>query len=208
NLVCCVRWWTEFDLSKLAFARHCHVEYHFVSCAICVEPKYYAFRKSVEKFSILGTILDDIYDTYGTIDELKLFTTAIKRWDPSLADFLPEYRKIAYIAFYKAINESAQDAEKTQGRDMLQYIRKAWEVYIDSIMQETEWLATGYIPTLNEYLENGKLSSAARIVILPSILTLDGLLPEDTLHKIDYPSRFDELSGLLLRLRGDTRTFK
>ncbi|KAH9297313.1 hypothetical protein KI387_028995, partial [Taxus chinensis] len=114
NLVRCVRWWTEFDLSKLAFARHPHVEYHFVSGVICVEPKYYAFRKSFEKFSILGTILHDIYDIYGTIDELKLFTTAIKRWDPSRADFL-EYMKIAYISFYKAINESSQDAEKTQG---------------------------------------------------------------------------------------------
>ncbi|KAH9297306.1 hypothetical protein KI387_028988, partial [Taxus chinensis] len=202
------RWWTMFDLSKLTFARHRHVEYHFVSCAICVEPKYSAFRNSFTKFSILGTILDDIYDTYGTIDELKLFSTAIKRWDPSPSDFIPEYMKIAYIAFYQAVNETAEDAKKIQGQDMLHYTRKMWEVYIDALMQEAEWLAARYIPTLKEYLENGKVSSGARIAILPSILTLDGLLPEDILHKIDYPSRFDELSGMLFRLRGDIRTFK
>ncbi|KAH9297307.1 hypothetical protein KI387_028989, partial [Taxus chinensis] len=170
------RWWMEFDLSKLTFARHRHVEYHLISCAICVEPKYFAFRKSFAKICVLGTILDDIYDTHGTIDELKLFTTAIKR------NFMFHYY-IIFIMFY-------------------------WEVYIDALMQEAEWLHLGYIPTLNEYLENGKVSSGVRNAILPSILTLDGLLPENILHKIDYPSRFDELSGLMLRLKGDTRTFK
>ncbi|KAH9300808.1 hypothetical protein KI387_012391, partial [Taxus chinensis] len=83
-----------------------------------------------------------------------------------------------------------------------------WGAYINAMMQEAEWIVVGYIPPLKEYLENGKVSSASCIITLQAILTLDALLPENILREIDYPSRFDELAGLVLRLRGDARTFK
>lgn len=83
-----------------------------------------------------------------------------------------------------------------------------WEDYIDAYMQEAEWLAAGYMPTLNEYLQNGIVSCGNRVVTLQPVLSLDGLLPEDILLQIDYPSRFNERTCSALRLRGDTRTFK
>ncbi|KAH9297637.1 hypothetical protein KI387_029319, partial [Taxus chinensis] len=83
-----------------------------------------------------------------------------------------------------------------------------WEVYIDSMMREAEWINVGYIPTLREYLDNGKVSSGIRITVLSSILLLDALLTEKVLSEIDYPSRFEELLGLTFRLRGDLQTFK
>ncbi|KAH9297639.1 hypothetical protein KI387_029321, partial [Taxus chinensis] len=129
-------------------------------------------------------------------------------WDPSLANVLPQYMKIVYKVFYETVDENARDTKKTQGRDMHDYIRKAWEVYIDSMMREAEWINVGYIPTLREYLDNGKVSSGIRITVLPSILLLDALLTEKVLSEIDYPSRFEELLGLTFRLRGDLKTFK
>ncbi|GLJ05750.1 hypothetical protein SUGI_0024520 [Cryptomeria japonica] len=44
--------------------------------------------------------------------------------------------------------------------------------------------------------------------MLQPTLTLDSLLPDNILLEMDYPSRFNELLCLSLRLKGDTRTFK
>ncbi|GLJ35266.1 hypothetical protein SUGI_0709710 [Cryptomeria japonica] len=94
--------------------------------------------------------------------------------------------------------------------DFIQSLPKAyeWEVYIDAYMKEAEWLAMGYTPSLEEYLENGKVSAGSRVLTLQPVLTLDAPLSDEILKEIDYPSRFDELLCLTLRLRGDTRTFK
>ncbi|XP_059069286.1 alpha pinene synthase, chloroplastic-like [Cryptomeria japonica] len=182
-------WWVESGLSKLEFARHRHVEYYFWVVGGVIEPKYYAFRIGFAKLSALITYLDGVYDTYGTYEELQLFIEAIKKWDPSATKGLPEYMKIAYIAFYDGV------------KDM-------WEVYIDSYMQEAKWLVEGYVPSLEEYLDNGKVIGGSRVVTLQPILAVDAILPDNILPEIDYPSKFDELLGLTLRVKGDTRTFE
>ena len=48
------------------------------SC-IVMDPRQSAFRLGFAKLCGVATCLDDMYDTYGTFDELKLFTAAIKR---------------------------------------------------------------------------------------------------------------------------------
>ncbi|XP_059065092.1 alpha pinene synthase, chloroplastic-like [Cryptomeria japonica] len=119
-----LQWWKDSDLDKVDFACHRHVEYFALACAYCIDAKYSAYRHDFAKLCALATIVDDIYDTYGTIEEIKLFNEAVKKWDSSLPNSLPKNIKIAYKAFYMAINESAQATKKTQGRDMLPYSRE------------------------------------------------------------------------------------
>ena len=79
NWMCYFRWWRESGLPNVNFARHRHVEFFFMACAICEDEKYSAFRSSLAKSCVLATYLDDTYDTYGTVDELELLTQAIKK---------------------------------------------------------------------------------------------------------------------------------
>nr|BAI53108.1 Terpinolene [Chamaecyparis obtusa] len=202
------RWWRESGLPNVDFARHRHVEYFFMACAICEDEKYSAFRSSLAKSCVLATYLDDTYDTYGTVDELELLTQAIKKWDPASIDQLPEYMKIIYMVLYDGINEMDQEAQKFQGREILSHAKDAWETYIDAMLQEAKWNATKHIPTLAEHIENGTISSGKRPTTLQAILTVDGIVPKDIFHKIDYPSRFDNLGGFSLRVRGDIKSFK
>lgn len=43
------------------------------------EPEFSYCRRMITKINSFITILDDIYDVYGTLDELELFTKAIER---------------------------------------------------------------------------------------------------------------------------------
>ncbi|TKY66664.1 (-)-germacrene D synthase [Spatholobus suberectus] len=75
------KWWVN-DLNvstKLPFVRDRIVEGCFWILGVYYEPHYSIARKITTKVIALCSIIDDLYDAYGTIDELQLFTNAIER---------------------------------------------------------------------------------------------------------------------------------
>uniref|UniRef100_I3QDU0 2-methyl-3-buten-2-ol synthase n=2 Tax=Pinus subgen. Pinus TaxID=139271 RepID=I3QDU0_9CONI len=202
------RWWNDSGFSQMTFPRHRHVEYYTLASCIDSEPQHSSFRLGFAKISHLGTVLDDIYDTFGTMDELELFTAAVKRWHPSATEWLPEYMKGVYMVLYETVNEMAGEAEKSQGRDTLSYARKALEAYIDAYMKEARWIFSGFLPTFEEYLDNGKVSFGYRIGTLRPILTLGIPFPHHILQEIDFPSRLNDVACSILRLKGDIHTYQ
>ena len=43
------------------------------------EPKYFLARRILTKVIAMTSTIDDIYDVYGTLEEIELFTEAIER---------------------------------------------------------------------------------------------------------------------------------
>ena len=46
---------------------------------VIFEPQYGYCRRMLTKVNTLITIIDDVYDVYGTMDELELFTDVVDR---------------------------------------------------------------------------------------------------------------------------------
>lgn len=65
--------------TKLPFARDRVVECFFCVVAVYFEPQYSFARKILTKVIAMTSIIDDIYDAYGTLEELQIFTEAIER---------------------------------------------------------------------------------------------------------------------------------
>jgi (-)-germacrene D synthase len=79
------RWWKVLDFEReLPFARNRIVELYFWTVGVFFEPQYASARKFLTKVIALGSVLDDIYDAYGTFEELKIFTEAIQRYKTSI----------------------------------------------------------------------------------------------------------------------------
>lgn len=77
-----IRWWKGLEFSSvLPFARERVVETYFWIAACCFEPQYSYARRIQTKIVALLTTIDDIFDAYGTLEELELFTEAINRFD-------------------------------------------------------------------------------------------------------------------------------
>lgn len=77
---CNSRWWTNFNLKeKLPFARDRWVECYFWVLGLYYEPQYALARAILTKIFSLMIVLDDIYDVYGTLEEVTLLTDAIDR---------------------------------------------------------------------------------------------------------------------------------
>ena len=74
------RWWRNLGLMEnLSFARDRLAESFMCSMGVAFEPKYTFLRKWLTKVINLILIIDDVYDVYGTLEELKHFTNAIYR---------------------------------------------------------------------------------------------------------------------------------
>ncbi|KAA8536400.1 hypothetical protein F0562_028878 [Nyssa sinensis] len=121
-------WWKSTCLAeKLTFARDRLMECFLWTVGEIYEPQYGYCRRMSTKLVALITIIDDVYDVYGTWDELELFTDAVERWDINAMDQLPDYMKICFLALYNSINEMAYDALK-QGSHIISYLKKTDEL--------------------------------------------------------------------------------
>ena len=75
-----LRWWNSTGLAeKLSFVRDRLVECFIWGMGTNFEPDLGNVRRVITKVVSLATTIDDIYDMYGTFEELKLFTEAIDR---------------------------------------------------------------------------------------------------------------------------------
>ena len=72
-------WWRNLGLvcEELNFARDRLVENYLWALGFTPQPKFWKTRKVMTKIICLTVILDDIYDIYVTLDELKIITNAI-----------------------------------------------------------------------------------------------------------------------------------
>jgi isoprene synthase len=74
------RWWKDMGLAKnLSFTRDRLMECFFWTVGMAFEPELSNLRKGLTKVAALVTTIDDVYDVYGTLDELELFTDAVDR---------------------------------------------------------------------------------------------------------------------------------
>ena len=76
------RWWKELDFAhKLPFIRDRVAECYFWILGVYFEPQYSFARRILTKVISMTSVIDDIYDVYGKIEELELFTSAIERFE-------------------------------------------------------------------------------------------------------------------------------
>lgn len=67
-------------VEKLPFARDRLVECYFWTTGIVQPRQHVDARVTVGKVNALITTIDDVYDVYGTLEELEQFTEAIRRF--------------------------------------------------------------------------------------------------------------------------------
>ncbi|KAE7995498.1 hypothetical protein FH972_000282 [Carpinus fangiana] len=75
------KWWTDLGLSKeLKFARDQPLKWYTVSMACLTDPDMSDERVELTKPISLIYIIDDIFDVYGSLEELTLFTEAVNKY--------------------------------------------------------------------------------------------------------------------------------
>ncbi|KAL0462136.1 UNVERIFIED_CONTAM: Isoprene synthase, chloroplastic [Sesamum latifolium] len=125
------RWWTEIGLAnKFSFARNRLMECFFWAIGMVFEPQHSKGRTELTKVAMLVTVLDDVYDVYGSLEELGQFTDAVERWDINAVNYLPHYMKLAFLALYNTINNIAYGTLKEQDYVIIPQLQKVADIEI------------------------------------------------------------------------------
>ncbi|KAK9133625.1 hypothetical protein Scep_013153 [Stephania cephalantha] len=201
------RWWRNLGVAaKLSFARDRLVESFLWSVGISYEPEYELFREWLTKVMNFVLIIDDIYDVYGFLEELEIFTDAVERWDHKLMNNLPYYMKVCFLALYNTTNEMAYEILKEQGLDILPYLTKSWADFIKAMLQEAKWCKQVYTPSLKEYLDNGWLSSSGSVFLVHAFFATKQKIKPEVLEGLEKNHQLLKYSSMVFRLSNDLAT--
>uniref|UniRef100_A0A803MGZ5 Uncharacterized protein n=1 Tax=Chenopodium quinoa TaxID=63459 RepID=A0A803MGZ5_CHEQI len=195
------RWWRSLDMvTKYPFVRDRVVEAYFWILGVYYEPKYSYARMLLNKFFNIISVIDDIYDAYGTIEELKPFTETVQRWDKSCISQLPDYmRAISQVMF-----ETFEEIEQDLALEQRSYMKAICQAYF----QESIWHHQNVVPTYDEYMKNGIITSGYLYITAASYQGMGELASKHAFEWVDENTKALKASCILARLLNDISSHK
>ncbi|KAL8460221.1 hypothetical protein ACS0TY_031165 [Phlomoides rotata] len=201
------RWYEATGLvQKLSFARHRLAECFLWAVGFVPEPHFGYSREILTKIAVLITIMDDIYDVYGTLDELKVFTNTIQRWDINELDGLPEYMQICFLAVFNSANEMGYHILRDQGFNIIPNLRKLWAELSRAYYMEATWFHSGYFPSIDEYLSTAWVSISGPLLLFTAYFSITNPINNNELLSLEKYPGIIRWPSMVLRLTDDLGT--
>ncbi|KAK7368914.1 hypothetical protein VNO80_10947 [Phaseolus coccineus] len=198
------KWWSGLGLAKeLIYARNQPLKWYIWSLACFSDPTLSEERVELTKPISMIYIIDDIFDVYGTLDELTLFTAAVCRWDITGIEELPDYMKTCFRVLYNLTNEISSKVYQKHGWNPIHSLQNAWKSLCKAFLVEAKWFGSGKLPSAEEYLENGTVSSGVHIVMVHAFFLLGQGLTEENVQIIDRGPAIISSPATILRLWDD-----
>ncbi|GFP79092.1 tricyclene synthase oc15 chloroplastic, partial [Phtheirospermum japonicum] len=199
------KWWNGLGLTEeLKLARNQPIKWYTWSMAILIDDISLSEQRVQLSQSIAFIyLIDDIFDLYGTLDELAIFTEAVDKWDHASMDMLPIYMKTCYKALLDTTNEIGLTISEKYGYNPINTLKQTWTSLCRAFLVEAKWFASGDLPKAEDYLANGKVSSGVHVVLV-HLFYLLGLGPayEGAIH-LDDTSTLVSCVAAILRLWDD-----
>ncbi|KAM5548678.1 hypothetical protein ABKV19_000210 [Rosa sericea] len=204
------RWWKDLDVrNNLPFVRDRVTECYFCwVLPVYFEPQYSFARRTSFKVTAMSSIIDDIYDSYGTLKELELFTEAIQRWDICAIDPLPDYMKVCYKALLEVYTEIEKELAKEGKLYRIHYVTDAMKKLVKSYFLEAQWFHQNYIPTMDEYMALSLLTSGAPLLATTTFVGMGDTATQDSFDWLATYPRALKGSAILCRLVNDIVSHK
>ncbi|XP_076898758.1 (E)-beta-ocimene synthase, chloroplastic-like [Bidens hawaiensis] len=204
SLYICCSWWKNIGLAqKLCFVRDRLVECFFWTVGMVFEPEYHSCRVGLTKVGTLITVIDDIYDVYGSLDELDVFTDAVKRWDINATDHMPKYLQIGFGALFNTITEMGSYAP---GENITPILVKVWGELLEAFLVEAKWNHRKCIPTLQDYLDNAWQSVSGVVILTHRYFLINQEIKNEIAEPLEKYHDLMKWSSMVFRLYNDLAT--
>ncbi|KDP20673.1 hypothetical protein JCGZ_21144 [Jatropha curcas] len=202
------RWVKEYRMDELKFARQKIAYGFFAAAAVLFSPEHSDARIAWAKFTVLVTLIDDLFDVGGSEEELLNMIALVKKWDRhSEVGFCSEQIEIIFSAVYDTTNEFAVKAGIEQGRSVKDHLIEIWLILLDCMWREFEWTRGKSIPSVDDYMSSAYVSVALGPVVLVPLYFLGCKLSEEAVKSEEYDKLFMHMS-VISRLLNDLTTVK
>ncbi|KAK6162416.1 hypothetical protein DH2020_002257 [Rehmannia glutinosa] len=197
-----VKWWKGLGISKqLKSSRDQPLKWHMWSMATLCDPRWSKHRTLLTKPISLVYAVDDIFDLYGTLEQLTLFTEAINQWDISAAEMLPGYMKTCFMAIYDTTDEITRMVSQEHGWNPAEFLKKE---FVECIFDGSKVVYIRELPKAEEYLKNGVISSGVVMVLAHLFFLINGTaLTNETQVLLDDSQGITYSVAKILRLLDD-----
>ncbi|KAL8522791.1 hypothetical protein ACS0TY_012941 [Phlomoides rotata] len=198
------RWWKHMGLAnKLSFARDRVMECFYWAVGMIPEPQFSKSRIGLAKVINLLMVLDDIYDEYGSPQELQQFTHAVNTWDVNSVNDLPDCMKLYFLAIYNIVNDLTYDTLKEQGQFIIPHLRKGWGDLCKAFLRETKWGYEKHIPQFDDYLKHGCISSTGLAMLTHAYFLTAPTITDEALQSLSDTSGLLCFPSTVFRLAND-----
>ncbi|KAH6822778.1 hypothetical protein C2S53_017074, partial [Perilla frutescens var. hirtella] len=167
------------------------------------EPSYGIARKLLTKVIYMASYLDDIYDIYGTLEELTLFTSIVQRWDINDMDQLPPYMRIYYKALFDVYVEMEDEMGKIGKSYAVKYAKEEMKTLVRSYFEEAKWSFSKYKPTMEEYMKVALVSSGSMIMIINGLTVIEDPITNEEFDWVLSEPPMLRASAIITRLMDD-----
>ncbi|KAK9051762.1 hypothetical protein SSX86_028390 [Deinandra increscens subsp. villosa] len=203
------RWWNDLGLAQeFERARNQPLHWYLWPMASLKDQSLSEQRIELAKPIALVFLIDDIFDVYGKLEELVLFTEAVKRWDSNTLEQLPYHLRICIEALYKVTHETSDKIYKKYGFNPKEFLKEAWTSLCEAFLVEAKWFALGYTPMADDYLNNGMVSTGAHVVIVHMFFLLGGGTSKESARMINENNDISYCLAKILRLWDDLGSAK
>ncbi|KAG9443933.1 hypothetical protein H6P81_015273 [Aristolochia fimbriata] len=198
------RWWKELNLiGKLSFARDRAVECAFWPIGVYYEPEHSRARVFSTKVMAITSVIDDIYDVHGTMDELQLFTDAVQKWDLAEMDRLPDYMKVCYRALLDTIKAMEEELAPEGNSYRIPYLIETFKTLCREYFVEARWFNEGYVPPLEEYMQSSLVTCGYPMVLPLCFVAMGDEVPEELFKWLASESKMADATSRLCRIVDD-----
>ncbi|KAF8026082.1 hypothetical protein BT93_F2790 [Corymbia citriodora subsp. variegata] len=174
------RWWKDIDIEReFPFARDRLGELYVWMLGVYFEPEYEIARGIVTKMMVVLSILDDIYDVYGTLEELELFTEAVERWDVDAKEGLPKYMQVFYKTLLDFYDEIGNELTRKGRSYRLFYAKEAMKIQVRAYLAETKWFHQNHVPMMEEYMPVALTSIGSQLTFVTAFLGMGDIATKD-----------------------------
>ncbi|KAK1432623.1 hypothetical protein QVD17_09521 [Tagetes erecta] len=199
-----LKWWNFVGPShKLDKVRDPLVECFFWTVGVVFEPQYHTCRVWLAKVCTLITVLDDIFDVYGTVDELEYFKDAVNRWDVNAMEQMPVHLQLGFAALHDTMTNMSSNTSIGQREDILPILVKVWGELFEAFIVEAKWSHEKHIPTLDEYLDNGWRSISGEVILTHGYFLTNQQINKHDIQALDKYHHLMKCSSMLVRLYND-----
>ncbi|KAG2331807.1 hypothetical protein Bca52824_002987 [Brassica carinata] len=198
-------WWTGTGLAnQLHFSRDRIVENYFWTVGQIQEPQFGYVRRIMAKLYTFLTTIDDIYDIYGTLEELQLFTAAFENWDVNRLNELPEYMRLCFLVVYNEVNSIGCDILRNKNINVIPFLKKSWADVSNAFLVEAIWYKRGHKPNMEEYMQNAWKSIAVPTILIHFYCVFSDQLSIQVLETLsEHLQNVVRCSAFVVRLAND-----